>query len=105
LKERHTGVVDVPFAKGAAVSSPSFSTLDIRLYIHLAEERLAANGRDEAKERRKDCEGGKGGKETGGKECEEREERFCEQLTAFRKQLPPTTRSKSPGATNSGFAF
>ena len=78
-------VVDVPFAKGVAVSSPSFSTLDIRLYIHLAEARLAANGRDEARERRNDCEGGKGSKETGGKECEEHEERSCEQLTAFPK--------------------
>jgi hypothetical protein len=87
LQERHTEVVDVPFAKGAAVSSPSFSTLDIRLYLYLAEERLAANGRDEARERRKDCEGGKGGKE-----CEEHEEPSYEQLTAFRKQLPPTAR-------------
>jgi hypothetical protein len=92
LQERQTELVDVPFAKGAAVSSPSFSTLDIRLYIHLAEERLAANGRDEARERGKDCKGGKGGKETGGKECEEHEERSCEQLTAFPKQLPHTTR-------------
>jgi hypothetical protein len=77
LQERHTEVVDFPFNRGAEVSSPSFSTLDIRLYIHLAEERLAGNGRDEARERGKDCEGGKGGKETegkGGKECEEHEE-------------------------------
>jgi len=97
LPERRATAVDVPLAQGNPVSPP-FSTLDIRLYIYLAEELLTKRSRDETRESKEGEGCNERGREAEDTALGEHEERFGRQLTAFPEQRRPATRGRGSSA-------